>query len=153
LHASSQAPRPFQVHPITRELSAHLTALDLFQFIIPNVIPFGAPNLTPPTLWHHEQSGSNIFILETELAKGCILITSVIDWQNTAVGPLYMQACVPHVFHYHAPWNLPKGLGITALPENIEELSEMEQKVVRDDVTKNIIGLWSHAMHCTITTH
>ena len=36
-------------------------------------------------------------------------------------------------------WNLPKGLKIAGLPENIEELSEMDQKVVRDNVAKNMV--------------
>jgi len=138
LHASSQALHPFQHHPpITREPSAHLAVLDLFRSVIPNIIPFGSPTLIQPTLWHRDLSGSNIFIPETELAQGRISITSVIDWQNTSVGPLYMQACVPRLFRYHAPWNLPRGLEIAALPE---EMRQDAQKVARDDVAaKNTV--------------
>ena len=88
LHASSQALHPFWHHPpITREPSAHLAVLDLFCSVIPNIIPFGSPKLVQPTLWHRDLSGSNIFISETELTQGRISITSVIDWQNTSVGP------------------------------------------------------------------
>ena len=141
LHASSQALHPFRHHPpITREPSAHLAVLDLFRSVIPNIIPFGSPTLIQPTLWHRDLSGSNIFISETELAQGRISITSVIDWQNTSVGPLYMQACVPRLFRYHAPWNLPRGLEIAALPEEIEEMSQDAQKAARDDVAaKNMV--------------
>ena len=141
LHASSQALHPFRHHPpITREPSAHLAVLDLFRSVIPNIIPFGSPTLIQPTLWHRDLSGSNIFISETELAQGRISITSVIDWQNTSVGPLYMQACVPRLFRYHAPWNLPGGLEIAALPEEIEEMSQDAQRAARDDVAaKNMV--------------
>ena len=141
LHASSQALHPFRHHPpITREPSAHLAALDLFRSVIPNIIPFGSPKLIQPTLWHRDLSGSNIFISESELAQGRISITSVIDWKNTSVGPLYMQACVPRLFRYHAPWNLPQGLEIAALPENIEEMGQDEQQAARDDVAaKNMV--------------
>lgn len=141
LHASSQALHPFRHHPpITREPSAHLAVLDLFRSVIPNIIPFGSPKLVQPTLWHRDLSGSNIFISETELAQGRISITSVIDWQNTSVGPLYTQACVPRLFRYHAPWNLPKGLEIAVLPEDIEDMSQDAQKAARDDVAaKNMV--------------
>jgi aminoglycoside phosphotransferase (APT) family kinase protein len=141
LHASSQALHPFRHHPpITREPSAHLAVLDLFRSVIPNIIPFGSPKLVQPTLWHHDLSGSNIFISETELAQGRISITSVIDWQNTSVGPLYTQACVPRLFRYHAPWNLPDELEIAALPEDIEDMSQDAQKAARDDVAaKNMV--------------
>ena len=80
LHASSQPLHPYRHHPpITRNPSAHLAVLDLFQSVIPNIIPFRSPKFVQPTLWHRDLSGR-------------ILITSVIDWQNTSVGPLYMQA-------------------------------------------------------------
>jgi len=141
LYGSSQALHPFRHHPpVTRDLSAHLAVLDLFRSVIPNIIPFGSPKLIQPTLWHRDLSGSNIFISDTELAEGRISITSIIDWQNTSVGPLYMQACVPRLFRYHAPWNLPGGLEIAALPEDIEEMSRDAQKAARDDVAaKNMV--------------
>jgi hypothetical protein len=141
LYGSSQALHPFRHHPpVTRDLSAHLAVLDLFRSVIPNIIPFGSPKLIQPTLWHRDLSGSNIFISDTELAEGRISITSIIDWQNTSVGPLYMQACVPRLFRYHAPWNLPGGLEIAALPEDIEEMSQDAQKAARDNVAaKNMV--------------
>jgi len=86
--------------------------------VIPNTIPFSSPKLIQPKLWHRDLSGSNIFISETELAKGRISITSIIDWQITSVDPLYMQACGPRLFRYHALWNLPRGLEIVALPQS-----------------------------------
>jgi hypothetical protein len=113
---------PFRHHPpVTREPSSHLADLDLFHSVIPSIVPFGSLKLTQPTLWHHDPSGSNIFISDTELAEGRISITSVIDWQNTSVGPLYMQACIPRVFRYHVPWNLPEVLEIATLPDNCQK--------------------------------
>src|ERR1700683_5084659 len=105
LHASSQPICPFRDHPsVTRDPSAHLAVLDQFHSMISSIIPFGSPKLVQPTLWHHDLSGSNIFISDTKLAEGRISITSVIDWQNTWVSPLYLQAHVLRVFCYHAPW-------------------------------------------------
>lgn len=101
--------------------------------MIPNII-------LQPTLWHYDLSGSNIFISDTELAEGRISITSIIDWQNTSVAPLYMQARVPCLFRYHAPWNLPGGFEIAVLPEDIEEMTKDGQKAARDDVAaKNMV--------------
>jgi hypothetical protein len=139
--ASARAPRPFRDHPpITREPSAHLAVLDLFRSVIPNIIPFGSPRLVQPTLWHHDLSGSNIFISDIELARGRILITSVIDWQHTSVAPLYMQACVPRIIRYHAPWDLPDDLENTALPDGIEGQSQSDQQAAKDDVAaKNMV--------------
>lgn len=53
---------------------------------------------------------------------------------------MYTQACVPRLFRYHAPWNLPKGLEIAVLPEDIEDMSQDAQKAARDDVAaKNMV--------------
>jgi hypothetical protein len=102
--------------------------------VIPNIIPFGLPRLAQPILWHHDLGGGNIFISDTELARGHISITSVIDWQHTSVAPLYMQARVPRVIRYHAPWDLPDGLENIALPEDIERQSQPDQQAAIDDV-------------------
>jgi hypothetical protein len=87
-----------------------------------------------PTLWHHDLSGSNIFISNDDLARGHISVTSVIDWQHTWVGPLYIHSRVPNVFCYHVPWKLPEGLQMASLPESMEQMSKLDQKAARDDV-------------------
>jgi hypothetical protein len=51
-----------------------------------------------------------------------------------------MQACVPCLFRYHAPWNLPQGIEIATLPEDIKDMSQDVQKAARDDVAaKNMV--------------
>jgi len=91
-------------------------------------------------------SGSNIFISETELAQGRISITSVIDWKNTSLGPLYMQACVLRLFRYHAP---PPGIEIATFPEVIKDMSQDAQKAARDDVAaKNMVIYYRAAVSC-----
>ncbi|KAF8878664.1 hypothetical protein CPB84DRAFT_1852303 [Gymnopilus junonius] len=84
-------------------ISAHLATLKLFDSIIPYITPTDFSELIQPTLWHHDLSGSNIFISRDELAKDRVVITSVIDLQNTYSAPLYLQARVPHVVAYHTP--------------------------------------------------
>jgi len=65
---------------------------------------------------------------------------SVIDWKNTWVGPLYMQARVLRVFRYHAPWDMPEGVRTASLPEGIERMSKPDRKAARDDVAaKNMV--------------
>ena len=146
LHASSQALHAYRHHPpITRDPSAHLAVLDLFRSVIPQIIPFGPPELVQPTLWHRDLSGSNIFMSETEFARGRISITSIIDWQNTSVGPLYMQARVPNLFEYHAPWNLPDGLEIAALPEDIKDMSKDALKAAKKDVAAKNMTIYYRA--------
>ena len=139
-YASSQPLHQFRDHPaITRDPSAHLGILDHFRSIIPSILPIGSPELVQPTLWHRDLSGDNIFISEEELAKGRVSITSITDWKHMWAGPMYLQACVPRVFRYHSPWNVPERLQIASLPEGISEKSESEQKAARDDVdAKNL---------------
>ncbi|KAF8072086.1 phosphotransferase family protein [Lyophyllum atratum] len=132
-YGSSEALHPFSHHPaVTRDPSAHIAVLDLFNSVIPHIIPRGPPKITQPTLWHHDLNGGNIFISESELAQGRISITSVIDWQNTTVRPLYIQARVPQVFDYPAPWKLPPGLETS--PEPVEEgMSKSDIKAAWQD--------------------
>ena len=56
-----------------------------------------APLMTPPppmsigTLWHNYLGFQNILVSEDNNPR----IVSIIDWQNTSIGPLYLQFCQP----------------------------------------------------------
>lgn len=51
-----------------------------------------------------------------------------------------MQARVPRLFRYHAPWDLPEGLQIALLPEGVQQMSLSDQKTAKDDVAaKNMV--------------
>jgi hypothetical protein len=49
----------------------------------------GASDLSQPVLWHRDLHCGNIFISSTGT------ITGIIDWQGTAVLPLFLQAKIP----------------------------------------------------------
>jgi hypothetical protein len=51
-----------------------------------------------------------------------------------------MQARVPRVIRYHAPWNLPDGIEKAALPAEIEGQSQSDQRAAMEDVdAKNLV--------------
>ncbi|KAF8869656.1 hypothetical protein CPB84DRAFT_1754912 [Gymnopilus junonius] len=130
-----QSVHPTLFHPaMSSGISAHLATLKLFDSIIPYITPTDFSELIQPTLWHHDLSGSNIFISRDELAQDRVVITSVIDLQNTYSAPLYLQAHVPHVVAYHTPWEVPPGLSIVKVPAKAEGMTEVEHEDVKQDV-------------------
>jgi len=66
------------------------------------------------------------------------------------VGPLYVQARVPRVFRYHAPWDLPEGLQIALPPEGIEQMSLLDQKAAKDDVAAKNMEIYYRSV---VTRH
>jgi len=53
-----------------------------------------------------------------------------------------LQACVPRVIRYHAPWDLPDWLENVALPEGIKGQSQSDQQgaimMIGDVAAKNM---------------
>ena len=64
-------------------LQARLSLLDKFDAVSP-YLPPSDPNLNKATLSHWDLRAPNLFVEDGR-------ITSLIDWQDTWVGPLFMQ--------------------------------------------------------------
>lgn len=77
-------------------------------------------DLLQPTLWHSDLHLKNIYVdLNTET------IADIIDWQNTTVAPLLLQAKVPRMARHITP--LPLGWVMPEKPECYETLSEKDK--------------------------
>jgi hypothetical protein len=117
--------------PITIDLSVYLT------------VPLTLPHSVHRT--HHDLRGSNILYPTSSSLKGAL--PSAIDWQHTSVGPLYMQACVPHVFRYHALWNTQ--LEITTSPSREPARSNLNDRQGR--YRRQEYGVVPRHVSCTMT--
>jgi aminoglycoside phosphotransferase (APT) family kinase protein len=56
--------------------------MDVMEYLLPE------GDLSRPTLWHWDIHASNIFVDNNR-------VTSLIDWQDTWIGPLFLQARQP----------------------------------------------------------
>jgi hypothetical protein len=100
--------------------------LDVAEYLLPKA------DQIRPTLWHWDLHAPNIFI-----NKGHI--TCLIDWQDTWVGPLFLQARHPRLVDYNGELMLK-------LPESYDALEdEDERKRIQTQVEKSII-LWTYEM-------
>jgi hypothetical protein len=85
-----------------------------------------------PTLWHWDIHAPNIFVHENH-------VTSLIDWQDTWVGPLFLQARHPRLVDYN-------GESMMELPESYGALEDEDEKMrIRTQVEKSVV-LWSYEM-------
>lgn len=117
-----------------RDPQNHLELLDQYSSAIPALVPSTYPHLLRPSLWHSDLHGGNIFLSKEALAKGEIEITSVIDWQNLPIKPLYVAATIPRLLRYRNQYALPPGPRLMDLPEDIESLPKDERRAIEDDV-------------------
>ena len=132
--ARSQDLHSFRYYPpVVRDPSEHLKSLSRFKTAIPYIIPSKLPKLVQPTLWHHDMSLNNVFISSDELSEGRIVISSVLDWQNTWVGPLYVQARVPRMLSYISSWRSTE-LRVTKPPQNLDVSSNAYQTCAEEDI-------------------
>jgi hypothetical protein len=108
--------------------SEHRALLAQYLAVAPHLIPSSDPSILLPTLWHQDLSLDNIFISEDALEDGKISITSIIDWQHTWVGPLYLKARVPNFAHY------PGIPSEAKLPANVDTLTKEQLAVAKSGV-------------------
>ncbi|KAF7513613.1 hypothetical protein GJ744_008907 [Endocarpon pusillum] len=100
--------------------AVQIKALNEYLMISPHIVP-DDPGFNRPTLRHPDLSPSNIFISKGE-------ITGLIDWENTTILPLFMQAWIPGHFQNFGDeesenFRQPK------LPANFRSLSPEEKEV------------------------
>ncbi|OKP10478.1 Altered inheritance of mitochondria protein 9, mitochondrial [Penicillium subrubescens] len=72
------------VSPAQNSPEAHLQLLEKYLKVAPSLMDI-EPILTRPTLWHSDLHSSNLFVDDGRIA-------SVIDWQGSWAGPLFLQA-------------------------------------------------------------
>lgn len=105
--------------------SSHLSLYKMFLRIIPYLLPQNK-KLSASTLWHWDIDSANLFVEGDR-------ITSLIDWQDTWVGPLFLQFRHPKLVDYNGDFLLK-------LPETYESLEEGDEKARnRKQVEKSIV--------------
>ncbi|KAJ5491661.1 kinase-like domain-containing protein [Penicillium diatomitis] len=122
-HAKAQPRRTFllptnyNIHP-----SEHTSLLSRFLQLAPHLIRPGS--YSAPTLRHPDLSLSNIL-----LAPGSSKIISIIDWQDAAIFPRFMQAGYPAFCEHDS--SQPQSLQIPSLPEDFDKMGIDEQRQSR----------------------
>jgi hypothetical protein len=81
--------------------------MDLIEYLLPE------GDLSRPTLWHWDIHAPNIFVDNNR-------VTSLIDWQDTWIGPLFLQARHPRLVDYNGELMLK-------LPQNYNALEDEEK--------------------------
>ncbi|KAI1305469.1 kinase-like domain-containing protein [Xylaria venustula] len=108
---------------------AHLDLYDKFDRVADYLLPNDGP-LVKSTVWHWDTHASNLFV---EGGK----ISSIIDWQDSWAGPLFLQARQPQLVDYD-------GEIVPRLPPHYDTLEDEDEKCrIRSQVEKSIL-LWSY---------
>lgn len=82
--------------------------------------PGGSGNLARPTLRHPDLNPNNVFVSEE------LDITGLIDWQHSAILPLFLQRGIPDSLQNYSD-SASESLVPPELPPNFGELSEAKQ--------------------------
>ena len=104
--------------------SEHISLLEKYLNVTPYLLPRD-PDLVASTLWHKDLHSGNIF---TEQNR----ITSIIDWQGTWAGPLFLQARHPQLVDHH-------GEVVLKFPENFKDIEDDEKIKLRRQIASSII--------------
>ncbi|KAJ0422488.1 phosphotransferase family protein [Aspergillus carlsbadensis] len=99
----------------------HISLLQRYVSVVPHLIP-GEEDILGSFLWHSDLRTPNIFVDD----KGHI--TSIIDWQSTCAGPLFLEGRHPHFLDN-------SGELMLQLPENLKELDDDSQTNLKSKFT------------------
>jgi hypothetical protein len=118
----------FPMSEAQRSPAAHINLYRKFLDIAEYVLPRGEQSR--PALWHWDVHAPNIFVHDGR-------VSSLIDWQDTWIGPLFLQARHTRLVDYNGELMLK-------LPEHYETVEhEDEKERIRTQVAKSII-LWAY---------
>ncbi|KAF1846500.1 phosphotransferase family protein [Cucurbitaria berberidis CBS 394.84] len=98
----------------------HMDSLEKYLQIVPYLTPNGNETLTRPTLRHPDLNPGNIFISDD------LEITGLIDWQNSAILPLFLQCGIPNSLQNYGD-SVSESLTLPEIPHDFNELSERKQ--------------------------
>ena len=87
----------------------------------------GASDLSQPVLWHRDLHCGNIFISSTGT------ITGIIDWQGTAVLPLFLQAKIPQFLEADS------GSLLLELPDQFSSMPEPDKTKTWNDYRQSML--------------
>ncbi|KAG9002364.1 Phosphotransferase enzyme [Tulasnella sp. JGI-2019a] len=119
---------PFRRLDCQEDPEAHISLLRRFRLMLKHLVPSDA-TLAVPVMSHQDLHPRNIFVQETGLPN----ITCILDWQDVALKPLFMQADIPKLLAYAGASLL---VGTMKMPpqETLDQLSENEIAVVKWEI-------------------
>ncbi|KAE8352381.1 kinase-like domain-containing protein [Aspergillus coremiiformis] len=100
----------------------YMDLIEKYLLVVPYITQHESESteLLQPTLWHSDLHLNNVYVdLHTET------ITTIIDWQNTTVAPLILQAKVPRMVQHVSP--LPLGWVMPEKPKDYDALPEKDK--------------------------
>lgn len=103
----------------------HISLLQRYISVAPYLLP-QQEDLLGSYLWHTDLRTPNIFVDDNGS------ISSIIDWQSTWAGPLFLEGRHPHFLDYNGEMTLE-------LPQNFKQLDENGQIAIKAQVTKSIL--------------
>nr|POE94353.1 hypothetical protein CFP56_16593 [Quercus suber] len=110
---------------VLKSPQARISLLDKFDALSP-YLPPSDPSLDKATLSHWDLRAPNLFVEGDR-------ITSLIDWQDAWVGPLFMQERRPQLIEYN-------GEEMLRLPDYYEAMDDKDEKArLTDKVEKSIL--------------
>ncbi|PLN86072.1 phosphotransferase family protein [Aspergillus taichungensis] len=116
---------PLFVSHSQNDPAEHVSLLQRYLSVAPHLIP-QEEGILGSFLWHPDLRTPNIFVDNSGH------ITSIIDWQSTSAGPLFLEGRHPHFLDYN-------GDLILELPDDFKQLDENTQRAVEGKVTNSIL--------------
>ena len=114
----------FQKSSAQNSPEAHIELYKKYLSICPYILPEDK-RMTRSTLWHWDMHAPNIFVRNDR-------ITSLIDWQSTWAGPLFLQYRYPKLVDYN-------GEVMLQLPENYKDMEKGEKDRVANQVERSLV--------------
>ncbi|OBT62653.1 hypothetical protein VE03_07536 [Pseudogymnoascus sp. 23342-1-I1] len=114
----------FKASDAQKSPDAHVALYNKYLAISPYIFPEDK-SMSRSTLWHWDMHASNIFVEDDR-------ITSLIDWQSTWAGPLFLQYCYPKLVDY-------SGEVMLKPPEDYKVMEESDKTRVKDQVERSIV--------------
>ncbi|KFY16810.1 hypothetical protein V492_01078 [Pseudogymnoascus sp. VKM F-4246] len=103
---------------------AHISLYRKYLAISPYIFPEDK-SMSRSTLWHWDMHAPNIFVKDDR-------ITSLIDWQFSWVGPLFLQYRYPKLVDY-------SGDVMLKLPEDYKDMEKSDKERVADQVERSLV--------------
>ncbi|KAI7236741.1 hypothetical protein KC330_g3579 [Hortaea werneckii] len=129
---NESSPDPQDDSDLLDSPQARLSLLDKFETISAYLLP-SQPSLNKFTLFHWDLRLPNFFVEAGQ-------ITSLIDWQEAWIAPLFMQERRPQLFEYD-------GEMILRLPNDFETIEDQAEKAeLQSQVEKSILSWYYHGV-------
>lgn len=124
-HAVREPPTDmFQKSDAQNSPDAHIALYKKYLGISPYIFPKDE-RMTRSTLWHWDMHAANFFVKDDR-------ITSLIDWQSTWAGPLFLQYRYPKLVNY-------TGEVMLRFPSNYKDMEKSEKDRVANLVERSLV--------------